>query len=112
MNIKAMLFAALAVPIANALLIPLCAVAGSGEQDQDAEFQKKRIFKNLDTNHDNQLSIDEAENNTVVFDQFIAVDKDGNSVLDLSEFMAFEPVLGFEPPHIDDAHEIGASPMD
>jgi hypothetical protein len=86
--------------------------AAAGEKEHKMESDKKQLFKDLDTNHDDKLSIAEAEDNTVLMNDFDTVDKDGNNEIDMSEFMAFEPVERFEPPEPEGAPDIGAAPLE
>lgn len=99
--------------VSIALLAALSLYATAGEQNTELNPEQKQVFKHLDTNHDSKVSVSEAENNTMLLNEFNNLDKDDNKVIDESEFSAFEPVQRFEPPDIDeDSPEIGAAPND
>jgi hypothetical protein len=99
--------------VSSALLAALSLYASADEQTTKLNPEQKQVFKNLDTNHDSKVSVSEAENNTMLLNEFNDLDKDNNKVIDESEFSAFEPVQRYEPPDIDeDSPEIGAAPND
>lgn len=99
-------------PLVLALSFCLPLNASAGEKEHKMTTDKKQLFKELDTNNDNKLSIAESEDNTVLMNDFDTVDKDGNNEIDMSEFMAFEPVERFEPPEPEGAPDIGAAPLE
>ena len=67
------------VPFVPALPVTLPLNAGAREKEQKMDHEKEQLFENLDTNKDNKVSVAEPEDNTVLMNDFITVDKDGNN---------------------------------
>jgi hypothetical protein len=73
--------------------------------------ENEKLFRDLDTDKNNVLSVEEAQHNTLVMEQFDKIDKNNDKQLEASEFSAFETTEHFEPPEMDEPG-VGAAPMD
>jgi len=68
-------------------------------------------FGDVDSNSDGYLSKAEAIERNDIARQWDRIDEDGNGLVDLAEFTAYESEGRFVPPE-DSQIEIGAAPMD
>lgn len=73
--------------------------------------ENEKLFQEFDRNKDNVISVDEADRNTWLFNQFDKIDKNHDEKLERSEFSAYEPEDRFEPP-VSDKPGVGAAPLD
>jgi hypothetical protein len=73
--------------------------------------ENEKLFREFDQNQDSVISIDEANRNEWLFQQFSKIDKNRDEKLEKSEFSAYEPENRFEPP-AEDQPNVGAAPLD
>jgi Ca2+-binding EF-hand superfamily protein len=73
--------------------------------------ENEKLFREFDQNKDNVISIDEANKNQWLFEQFSKIDKNRDEKLEKSEFSAYEPESRFEPPD-QEPPNVGAAPLD